>query len=219
MQAGLLRRTPEEHVASAVPPGCMEIIPGPAQVGDPVGDAVRAGYAFSRLDCRGRVDGRGRRRREGCRSGSRDARGRGCRSRRGTGRGHGRGRRGGRVNRCGGRGCRRRRGHAGRKRARRQFGDRGGRSDRRSVRWSKVDRGSDDRAADRGSDHGTICNRAGHRRARHLEVDGTEPDDQEDRAALVGLENRVDARLEPRRDQGLDARDRQFLVLRDRADR
>ena len=50
-------------------------------------------------------------------------------------------------------------------------------------------------------------------RCGHLQVDRTEPDDQEDGAPLVGLEDRVDARLEPRGDQGLDAGDRQFLVL------
>ena len=54
---------------------------------------------------------------------------------------------------------------------------------------------------------------------RHLQVDRTEPDDHQDRAAAVGLEDRVDARLQAGRDQGLHARDRQLLVLRDRAGR
>ncbi len=52
-----------------------------------------------------------------------------------------------------------------------------------------------------------------------LQVDRTEPHDQEDRAALVGLENRIDARLEPGRDQGLDAGDRPVPDTWDRADR
>ena len=59
------------------------------------------------------------------------------------------------------------------------------------------------------TDHG-----ADDRAAGHLQVDGTEPDDQQDGPPLVGLEDRVDARLEPGGDQGLDAGDGQFLVLR-----
>ena len=90
-----------------------------------------------------------------------------------------------------------------------ELGDRGGCSDRRTV-----DRGADHAAIDRGSDHGTIDrSRAGNRAAGHFEVDCTEPDDQQDRASLVGLEDRVNSGLEPGRDQSLDARDGQFLIL------
>ena len=120
----------------------------------------------------------------------------------------------GQVNRFGSCGCRRRRGHAGRKVSRRNLGDRGGGSDWRTVA--------------RGTDHGAIdwCATTGAPTTGPLT---TAPATglpgisrsiapsrtiSEDRAPLVGFEDRVNARLQPGRDQRLDARDRQFLVLR-----
>ena len=49
--------------------------------------------------------------------------------------------------------------------------------------------------------------------ARNLQILVAQADDRQDRAAAVGLDDRVDARIEPRADQRLDAGQCQFLEL------
>ena len=55
---------------------------------------------------------------------------------------------------------------------------------------------------------------AGAGRTRCLEILVADPDDPEDRAASIGLDDRSDAGVEPRADERLHARDGQFLILR-----